>query len=261
MGILKYLRYLGIGLWSIFAKAITYIAIIFVVLGAIGLISSTYLVLGFGIIAWLALAYKLRHWSASIVFSYTLQNGLYLQRLTNELGLTIEEASDGWQLKSYKYKNYGFVKNKKVNWFTYQLVFWTLWGWTDNDCDRDTVVVGYGRDILEGKHFASAPVWFLKRIVKEQTYLETREDGNAFSMGNNLQSTWVPVLSTLWMFRNLAYNFNYSLEELPKDSKWHFYIHFPSKGWHFGFIPYDAKERHGRMVWFSEDYANIYGEQ
>ena len=255
MAIVKYLRYLGIGLWKIAAKLVIYVGLLLVILG---MFNTTCLIIGASLLLWMVVAYKTRHWSTSIVFSYTLQNGLYLPRLTNDKKVSVVPVENGWELHSSKYKTIGFVEDKKVNWLTYQLVFWLLWGWTDNDCDRDTVAIGYGRDILEGKHFPGAPVWFLKRIAKEQAYLETQPDGNAFHLGNTLVKNWVPILSTMWMFRNLAYNFNYSLEELPKGSKWHFYIHFPSKGWHFGFIPYDAKERHGRMVWFTEDYANIY---
>ena len=110
---------------------------------------------------------------------------------------------------------------------------------------------------MEGKHFPNAPKWFKNIIEKEQTYLESQPNGNAFALGNNIKSNWRPLLSTLWMFRNLAYNFNYSLEEIRENDKYNFYI--KTKNYHFGYIPYCNVDRKGRMVWFKEDYDKLYG--
>ena len=245
---MKYLRFVGVLGWKLLAKMVVYIAAVLVVFGSI---------YGYLLAGWMVVAYKLRHYSTGVVFSYTLKNGLYLPRLTNNPLIEIVEVYKGWELHSKQYNKIGYVRDRDVSWIKYQLVYWLLWGWVDNDCDRDTVPIGYGRDILEGKHFANAPVWFLKRIAKEQAYLETREDGNAFARGDVLESNWTPVLSTMWMFRNLAYNFNYSLEEMEETNPLWFYYHNEKLKWHFGYIP--SGDRKGRMVWFREDYDKVYG--
>lgn len=232
------------------------------------------LIVGLALIGLIVVAYSLRKQTRSIVYSYTLEHGLYLPRLTDEPNLEIIAVEGGWELHSKKYKKIGYVTKRKVNWLVYQIAYF-LWGWVDDDCDRDTVPIGYGIDILSGKHFPSAPKWFKDRVRKEQGYLETQVSGNAFHLGETLEPNWVPVLSIMWMFRNLAYNFNYSQEEIREYDNNNFYYltkreypHLEKNDltqkwevvwtkWHWGYIPYTNSTRKGRLVFLWEDIDKL----
>ena len=105
--------------------------------------------------------------------------------------------------------------------------------------------------------------------------MDTQPDGTVFSLGNNVQPFWTPMLSTLWMFRNLAYNFNYSQEEIRENDPNNFYYRtkwkFPSfkedketgklklvwTNWHWGYIPYTNSTRKGRLVFLWEDIDKL----
>jgi len=262
------LEYIGKIIWKLIAKSILYVGILlclcsivsmligssFIVSGLIGLIGVT-------IISWMIIAYNKRAYSRGIVYSYTLENGLYLPRLTDEPDLKITKTKDGWNLRDKSYKQKGFVKRLEVSKTKYLLVYWLLWGWVDDDCRADTVAREYGQDIIDGKNLKflqhKSLKFILNKIKKEQAKVVEQPDGTVFSLGNNVQPFWVPILSTLWMFRNLAYNFNYSQEEIRENDPNNFYIKFPRLGWHFGYIPYSNSERKGRMVWFTEDYDKL----
>lgn len=244
----KYFNYIGKLTFKLLAKSVIYIGILLFIIGIYTLSLGT-IILGSIIILWMIIAYKCRSFSRSIIYSYTLDNNIYLPRLTEN---GVNKVGNVWKIGKT-----GEVQDKKVSWFEYQFVYWFLWGWVDDACDRDTVPIGYGEDILEGKHFSWFPTWLLNIIKKEQKYLANSLAGESFHLGDKRTKIYVPILSTLWMFRNLAYNFNYSMEEIREDDKNNFYIKLPKLKWHFGYIPYSNSVRKGRLVYFSEDYDKL----
>ena len=214
----------------------------------------------------LIVAYNTRKYSRNIVYNYTLKNDLWYPRLQEnkitEYPLTyiIDSTYKGKLIRGKIYK-------KEVSKLKYLIVFYLLYGWFDDDCDVDTVPIGYGEDILEGKHFGKEisegvyksylPKFIYNYIKKEQTNLEKQQRGKAFHLGDLRTKVWSPLLSFMWMIRNTAYNFNYVLEECDPNSKDFFYRYYPNLDWHFGYIPKENKDRVGRMVWFKEDIDKV----
>ena len=267
---MKVRNYLGRLTWKLIAKSISWSIIFLPVIAFYCYLagqeatSLVLLVIAAVFLAWMTTAYCLRFYSRAVVYSYTLEHNIYLPRLEEQNYMPNEET--GWYNVSG-----GYIQKLKVSKLKYNLTYWLLWGFVDDDCDRDTVPIGYGRDILAKEHFSWAPEFFRKLVKREQDILEAGPHGNSFTLGNNLKPSWTPILSILWMFRNLAYNFNYSLEEMREDDPLFFYYRtkwrFPSlikdkvadeiifalTPWHFGYIPYTNKDRKGRMVFFSED--------
>lgn len=255
---MKYLRWLSVLVFKIFNKMYFYIPVLLLILSVFNVVSFSTFLISTIIYVHLAIAYIFRKYSRNTVYNYILQNNLYLPRLTNNSRINVTKVHNGWRLKS-KRAGEGFIKFKDVSKLEFYLVLFLLWGWVDDDCVYDTTPEGYGPDILKGEHFPNAPKLFLSMIKKEQDYIETKRLGNSFELGDERTSVWVPLLSTLWMIRNLAYNFNYLFEECHPDSKLWFYKDFTEKGWHFGYLPKtkvdgSIQDRMGRMVWFTEDY-------
>jgi hypothetical protein len=243
---MKYLRYLLIAIGKLLTKGYIYVAIGLVAFGSW---------IGVAMLVHIVLAYALRRYSTNTVFNYVLKNGLYLPRLTNNKKIQIEDVEHSYKLTSVR-GGTGYIKKRNVSAIEYYLTMWLFWIWVDNDCTVDTVAIGYGRDILKGMHFPNAPERFKNRIKKEQDYLETQQLGNSFELGDSRTKVFVPVLSTMWMFRNLAYNYNYMFEECHPDSKMHWYWVNKKRTWHFGYMPKGNKIE-GRMVWFTEDIGKM----
>lgn len=188
-----------------------------------------------------------RRWARSVVYNYTLQNGLYLKRL---LERPISKVEGGWNILPYHgTKHGGYIKYRKVNKFTYLVAFWLVWGWVDDDSNHDTMDKGHTEKVITGEHFGWLPQW-LRNCCKN---IEWKSHGNTFDTGDALESEFHWLGSTLWLIRNTAYNFKYSLHECRPEDKGHFYIRFPALGWHFGFIPNEGSH-YGRLVYFSEYY-------
>ena len=207
---MKYLRYIAIIAFKLFAKV-------------------------FGLV-WYWVAVPFRAYARNTVHNYVLGNGVYLNRLEEREPTLV---GSGYQLKDVHHvkdrndKNIvGFIKYRKVSWLEYQLVFWLLWGWVDDDSNHDTMSGGQRDGMVYGNTFDLGDV-----------------------RGQYPEFEWKE--STAWLVRNTAYNFNYMFEEIAENSKYNFYYKFNKLGWHFGFIPYTNSTRQGRMVWFSEDYNKL----
>jgi hypothetical protein len=211
------------------------------------------------LIIWLhiAIAYIRRREARKIVYNYVMQNNIYYKRLNVDRHIMISIRNGslvGYRIYNKEFNvQTGQIPYMKVNAFEYWFTIFTQYGWFDDDCRADTVAIGYGKDILAGKHFTWFPKWLLKLIQKEQDLIDKQIDGNAFDMGMTRPAFYAPILSTLWMIRNTAYNFNYVFEDIDTNSKDFWYVDFKKIGWHFGFLPKDS-QRPGRMVWFTEDY-------
>ena len=239
---MKFLKYAGKLLFKLFTKVIIYIGVFLLLTGTFLRMLSyfinledylilnyinydIFIIIGLIILSLFIIAYSTRRYSRAIVYSYTLENRLYLPRLTNEPFTTIEWCGNinSWMLTNLKYCTRGFVEKIEVSKLKYNLVYWLLWGWVDDDCDKDTYHIGYAYDIINKKHLKWAPEFFRNLVRKELNIANKKPLVNSFAIGNDLEENWTPILSILWMFRNLAYNFNYSLEEMREDSKDFFY--------------------------------------
>lgn len=136
--------------------------------------------------------------------------------------------------KSFKLKNDGYIKYKKVSFLEYCLALF-IWIWFDDDSNYDT------HDGVETNENIDKPF------------------GNTFDLGD-LRGQY-PIVDSkktfYWICRNTFYNANYMFEEIREDDKNNFYIKLPWIKWHFGFIPYTNSTRKGRLVYFSEDYDKL----
>lgn len=291
---MKILKYNGKLLFKLFTKVIIYIGMFLLLTGTLlrGLSYfinledypvlnyinyDIFIIAGLLIMGLFIIAYRTRRYSRAIVYSYTLENGLYLPRLTNEPFTTIEWCSNinSWMLTNSKYGTRGYVEKIEVSKLKYNLIYWLLWGWVDDDCDKDTYPIGYAYDIINKKHFKWAPEFFRNLVRKELSIANKKILANSFAIGNDLEENWTPILSILWMFRNLAYNFNYSMEEMREDDKDFFYyrttMKFPTLKevdgklrlffvpYHFGYVPYTNDIIRGRCVFFAEDIHKMNG--
>jgi len=226
---MKYLRYLAILAFALFRKV-------------------------FGLV-WFYVALPFRRWARSVVYNYTLQNGLYLKRLLDrpisQLGEHeyLGKKFYGWKIAPYHGTiDGGYIEYRKVSWLQYQLSYWLVWGWVDDDSNHDTMDKGHTDKVISGEHFGWLPQW-LRDTCKN---IEWKSHGNTFDTGDALDSEFHWLGSTLWLVRNTAYNFKYDLHECLPGNKWYFYKRFTTKwfDWHFGFIP-EGSHR-GRLVYFAE---------
>lgn len=232
----KYIRYVLIAIWALVSKLV-------------------------GLVWFYILPIWTRRYATNVVFNYCLENDKYLKRLQERpIGSLINGE---YKIYPYHGTNGGYIKYRKTSWLEYQLVFWFLWGWIDSDSNYDTTDLGFMKKVVTGDHFSWLPQIGKDRVAKEIAELrKSGVYGNAFDLGDARVSEWYGLSSTLWMIRNTAYGFNYMLQEcLPEDKNW-FYKHYPSKGWHFGYLPRTkldgtAQNRVGRLVWFTEDVDKI----
>jgi hypothetical protein len=272
MKVIRELKWSSKGLYKIFTKVFVYIPIILWICSFI-FSWNIFIPILFSIIVWgwITLAYSKRSYSRNIVYNYCIKNNKHFPRLQENKIVEYPLA----YILTYEKKGKifkGEVNKKEVSKLKFYLVFFGLYQFVDDDCDVDTVPVGYGEDILEGKHFgikqkdetykSYLPKFIYNYIFKQQKEIENQQFGKAFHLGDTRQPYYNPLLSTLWMFRNLMYNYNYYFEEIDTDSKDWFYIHFPKRGWHFGYLPKEkldgsVQDKAGRMVWFTEDYDDI----
>ena len=239
----KYLRVIGIFLYSIFRKIYMYLPFVLVWFYPISLLIWVHL----------SLAIYFRGYGRNVVHNYALANKskLYIPRLferpISELGNQIVMLYPitntlhkvpynfyGYLIKPYHGTDGGFIEYKKISWLEFQLVFWLIWGWADDDSNHDTMSGGERPNM---------------------------KYGNSFDLGDNRAR--YPEFnfseSIKWMIRNTAYNFKYTHSEIRQHNKNNFYVRFTNRffDWHFGYIPYTNSRRKGRLVYFSEDIKYI----
>ena len=190
----KYIRYIGIMLFIPFRKV-------------------------FGLV-WYFAVVPFRGYARNVVHNYVLQNDIYLPRL---LERPIIKEQSRYIIQPYHGTQGGYIKYRYIYWLEYQLVFWLLWGWVDDDSNHDTMSGGK----IDGMYF-----------------------GNAFDLGDKRAK--YPEFkfkeSTKWLCRNTAYNFKYSLHECLPTNKNFFYFKF--LGTHWGYLPNGSHK--GRLVYFKE---------
>lgn len=183
---MKYVKYLWILLFTVFRKV-------------------------FGLF-WFWIAVHFRGWARNRVYNYKLQHGLWLKRLYER-----NPVDDG---ESYILTGgrtgTGLLFKKSVSWFEYQLAYWFVWIWVDDDSNRDVTDLGYIKTYLSGER----KTWFsLNKLRKEAEYLEEScVFGNTFELGDirnllkvDIRKCWRSAF--LWNKRNTAYNARYDMFE------------------------------------------------
>ena len=177
---MKYMEYLAVLLWTIIRKVLGLVMI--------------YVALPF------------RKYARNVVYNYVLQNGIYLQRL---LERPMVEYTDYWQILSYHGTDGGYVRKRKVSWLEYKLVYWLIWGWLDDDSNDDT----FDYEHVERLRNEGTMWRYLLDGCKRNQY------GNSFDLGNARQNNFHFWATTLWTWRNTAYNFRYMQWEKKAGDK------------------------------------------
>lgn len=170
-----------------------------------------------------------REYARNTVYNYVLANNIYLLRLIEKpisaLGLHkakiygVSQTFKGYVIAPQHDTEGGYIIYKKVSWVEYQLVFWFLWGWIDDDSMQDTMCYKFNQSIMDKKRKTWLPKWAIKEVQKAVDGHKVK--GNTFDIGDrrseNPEFNW--VASTLWIMRNSAYNFKYMQYEMKSDNK------------------------------------------
>lgn len=179
-----------------------------------------------------------RAYARNRVYNYVLQNNIYLKRL-EERDYKLDNGvyyPTNISKKSFKLKNDGYIKYKKVSFLEYYLALF-IWVWFDDDSNYDT------HDGNESEETVIKPF------------------GNTFDLGD-LRAEY-PIVDGMktfkWICRNSFYNFNYMFEEIRENSKYNFFKVIKIFGFTtiWGYIPYTNSTRKGRLVFLVEDLDKI----
>ena len=179
-----------------------------------------------------------RDYARNRVYNYVLQNHIYLKRLEDR-EYKLDNGvyySTNISKKSFKLKNDGYIKYKKVSFLEYCLALF-IWVWFDDDSNYDT-------------HDGSESLETLDKPF-----------GNTFDLGDlRGQYPIVDGMKTFkWICRNTFYNANYMFEEIREDDKNFFFKVIKIFGFTtiWGYIPYENSTRKGRLVFWQEDLDKI----
>jgi hypothetical protein len=179
-----------------------------------------------------------RAYARNRVYNYVLKNNIYLKRL-EERDYKLDNGvyyPTNISKKSFRLKNDGYIKYKKVSFLEYCLALF-IWVWFDDDSNYDT------HDGNESLETLDKPF------------------GNTFDLGD-LRAEY-PIVNGMktfkWICRNTFYNANYMFEEIREQNKYNFYIQVKMFGFrtHWGFIPYENSVRKGRLCFLTEDLKYI----
>ena len=179
-----------------------------------------------------------RAYARNRVYNYVLKNNVYLKRL-EERDYKIDNGvyyPTNISKKSFKLKNDGYIKYKKVSFLEYCLALF-IWVWFDDDSNYDT------HDGNESLETLDKPF------------------GNTFDLGD-LRAEY-PIVDGMktfkWICRNTFYNANYMFEEIRENDKNFFFKVIKIFGFTtiWGFIPYTNSTRKGRLVYLREDLDKI----
>jgi len=206
---MKYLKFVSTLLFAVFRKAMP-IWVALVTYCFVGL--SWMNLLGF---IWLLIAYETRSYSRNTVYNYILAHpeSQWLKRLY-ERNPTFNNELDGYTLSGGRTRD-GFIKYKQVYWFEFYPTLWLLWGFVDDDSNHDVTDKGFIETITSGEREHWLGKYFIPQLEKEVEYINTKEFGNTFELGDyrneDRVSIWKCPLSTfIWgVLRNGAYNFKY----------------------------------------------------
>ena len=190
---MKYLRYLGIVLFTGFRKV-------------------------FGL-AWYLVVVPFRFYANNVVFNYTLDNGVYLKRLLEK---SITETDEYFTIQPSHGTIGGKIKRRDVSKAEYYLVYWIIWGWLDADSFCDTSSERFMKEWQDGT-----------RGTRDNSKKLAKCKGSAFDRGDDVEKNWCGLMAILWNVRNTGVNFKYSQWECrePKQlfyfklGEWQFGYH------------------------------------
>ena len=209
----KYVRYLSVLIFTLFRKV-------------------------FGL-AWFFIAVPFRRYARNRVYNYVLKHDIYLPRL---LERPITETDTEYKISPYHDTTGGYIKKRYVSWIEYQLVYWLIWGWLDDDAFCDTTSKVFMYEHLDDRRGQD--------LVSDKKLLKCLEKckGNSFDKGDALESNFCPIMTIKWNIRNTAYNFKYKQYEENRKAMLFYKVLF---GYGFGYLPtkeseYGAKK--GRLV-------------
>lgn len=179
-----------------------------------------------------------RAYARNRVYNYVLKNNIYLKRL-EERDYKLDNGvyyPTNISKKSFRLKNDGYIKYKKVSFLEYCLALF-IWVWFDDDSNYDT------HDGNESLETLDKPF------------------GNTFDLGD-LRAEY-PIVNGMktfkWICRNTFYNANYMFEEIRENDKNNFFKVIKIFGFTtiWGYIPYSNSTRKGRLVYLREDLDKI----
>lgn len=206
----KYVRYIGILLWTVIRKPV-------------GLV-------------WFYAAVPFRKYARNVVYNYVLQNGVYLKRLLERPIDTTTTGHTPYKIGAYHGTQGGYINYRQISKVEYCLVYWLIWGWLDDDSNEDTFDKGHIDTILRGERLLWFPGEYLEDVPEVQY-------GNSFDLGDAREPTFHFWASTLWLWRNTAYNFKYMQWEENRPEMLFYHVY---GGWEFGYLP--SGRNKGRLV-------------
>ena len=164
----------------------------------------------FGIV-WYPFVVPFRGYARSVVHNYRLNNGIPMSRTADR---KYEKLPSGdWFIPAGHGTQGGYLRYRKTNWLQYQLVFWLLWGWVDDDSYYDVTDKPYIMSLVRKDN----GTWYSRLIVRK---LNADLDkmvvpGNAFDIGTKREDYPICLCLSgmLWNIRNSGYNFQYALHE------------------------------------------------
>jgi len=164
-------------------------------------------------LAWYPIVAPHRKYARNTVYNYVLSNGLYLPRLNRDVP----------------------ISKRNVSWIEYQLVYWLIWGWLDDDSYCDTSSERFMLEWEDGT-----------RGTRDNSKYLAKCNGNAFTLGDTIESNWCGMMAYLWNVRNTAYNFKYMQWEENRHKYLFYYNVF---GYEFGYHTEESDSKHvGRLV-------------
>jgi len=158
-------------------------------------------------LVWFYVVVRFREDSRSIHYNYVLQNPTKakLPRLTVR---PIKARPYGWQIEPFHGTEVGgYIRYEPVNWLMFQLNYWLVYGWLDDDANHDTYDRGHLQRLIKENKL---PKWVLKRLQK--TVDESLLYGNSFDLGDRraeFPSEVFSLATFMWNWRNTGYNFSY----------------------------------------------------
>ena len=171
----------------------------------------------FGLV-WYWIAVPFRAYARNVVYNYSLQNGKFLKRLLEREPKLI---SSKYMLKNVHglASEIGRIDVRKISWIEYQLAFWLIWGWVDDDSNYDTFDVGHNETILRGERQDWLPGFVIRALINDNLRAKSTRFGNSFDLGDMREPVFGFWSALLWNTRNTAYNFDYMMGDTQDESK------------------------------------------
>lgn len=157
----------------------------------------------------LLVARHFRKKARNVVYCYTLEN-----RLTGRMKRLWERtptlSPDGFALHPS-----GFLSSSSgrvfdnypyhTPWWKFQLYFWLVWVWCDDDSVSDTYDDGHCRTFIDGER---KDTWQAK-VFGKWLDIPREPDSKAFDFGDLIEPRFKWIPSLIWQYRNTTMNLKY----------------------------------------------------